>query len=160
MELAIAAFYDRPAELGRSYRILRSFRPLMFQTVEHLALSPVVGDVIPHSILLHFLFARAPAELKSPHQVFIIIIIIIIDIRIDSQIMIYGRFGPTFYDVVESLVEKPLFGGRFYSLAQVIVVTVQLGMGRQVSRDIFLSEKLETFHLKTPKSQNFHKFPP
>ena len=69
MELAITAFYDRPAELGRSYRILRSFRPLMFQTVEHLALSPAVGDVIPHSVVLHFLFARAPPELKSPHHV-------------------------------------------------------------------------------------------
>jgi len=68
MELAITAFYDRPAELGRSYRILRSFRPLMFQTAEHLAQSPAVGDVIPHSVVLHFLFARAPPDLKSPHH--------------------------------------------------------------------------------------------
>jgi hypothetical protein len=35
MELAISSFYDRPTELGRSYRVLRSFRPLLFQTVEH-----------------------------------------------------------------------------------------------------------------------------
>jgi hypothetical protein len=69
MELAISSFYDRPTELGRSYRVLRSFRPLLFQTVEHLAQSPTVGDVIPYSLVLHFLFARAPAELKSPHQV-------------------------------------------------------------------------------------------
>ncbi|XP_057373546.1 conserved oligomeric Golgi complex subunit 5-like [Daphnia carinata] len=68
MELAISSFYDRPTELGRSYRVLRSFRPLLFQTVEHLAQSPAVGDVIPYSLVLHFLFARAPAELKSPHQ--------------------------------------------------------------------------------------------
>ncbi|XP_046439744.1 conserved oligomeric Golgi complex subunit 5-like [Daphnia pulex] len=68
MELAISSFYDRPTELGRSYRVLRSFRPLLFQTVEHLAQSPTVGDVIPYSLVLHFLFARAPAELKSPHQ--------------------------------------------------------------------------------------------
>jgi hypothetical protein len=69
MELAISSFYDRPTELGRSYRVLRSFRPLLFQTVEHLAQSTTVGDVIPYSLVLHFLFARAPAELKSPHQV-------------------------------------------------------------------------------------------
>ncbi|EFX63972.1 hypothetical protein DAPPUDRAFT_334740 [Daphnia pulex] len=68
MELAISSFYDRPTELGRFYRVLRSFRPLLFQTVEHLAQSPTVGDVIPYSLVLHFLFARAPAELKSPHQ--------------------------------------------------------------------------------------------
>nr|CAH0110057.1 unnamed protein product [Daphnia galeata] len=68
MELAISSFYDRPTELGRSYRVLRSFRPLLFQTVEHLAQSPAVGDVIPYSLVLHFLFARAPTELKSPHQ--------------------------------------------------------------------------------------------
>ena len=69
MELAIAAFYDRPTELGRSYRILRSFRPLLFQTMDHLAQSAALGDVIPYSLVLHFLFARAPTELKSPHQV-------------------------------------------------------------------------------------------
>ena len=69
MELAIASFYDRPTELGRSYRVLRSFRPLLFQTVDHLAQSAAVGDVIPYSLVLHFLFARAPSELKSPHQV-------------------------------------------------------------------------------------------
>lgn len=69
MESVIASFYDRPSELGRSYRILRSFRPLLFQTVDHLAQSTTVGDVVPYSLVLHFLFARAPAELKSPHQV-------------------------------------------------------------------------------------------
>ena len=68
MELAIASFYDRPTELGRSYRVLRSFRPLLFQTMDHLAQSAALGDVIPYSLVLHFLFARAPAELKSPHQ--------------------------------------------------------------------------------------------
>ena len=73
MESAISCLYDRPTELGRSYRILRSFRPLLFQTTEHLAQSPAVGDIIPNSIVLHFLFAKAPAEFKSPHQVIYII---------------------------------------------------------------------------------------
>lgn len=44
-------------------------RPLLFQTSEHIASSQAVGDLIPYSTILHFLFSRAPAELKSPHQV-------------------------------------------------------------------------------------------
>lgn len=44
-------------------------RPLLFQTSEHVADSPAVGDVIPFSIIIQFLFTRAPAELKSPFQV-------------------------------------------------------------------------------------------
>ena len=44
-------------------------RPLLFQTNEHVASSPALGEIIPHSLALQFLFARAPPELKSPHQV-------------------------------------------------------------------------------------------
>lgn len=69
MEVAIASFYDSPSALGKSYRTLRSFRPLLFQSIEQLADASSLGDVIPYSLVLHFLFARAPAELKSPHQV-------------------------------------------------------------------------------------------
>ncbi|KAL0617853.1 retrotransposable element ORF2 protein [Plecturocebus cupreus] len=43
-------------------------RPLLFQTSEHVANSPALGDVIPFSIIIQFLFTRAPAELKSPFQ--------------------------------------------------------------------------------------------
>lgn len=45
------------------------FRPLLFQTSEHIASSQALGDLIPYSTILHFMFTRAPAELKSPHQV-------------------------------------------------------------------------------------------
>ncbi|XP_071540441.1 conserved oligomeric Golgi complex subunit 5 [Panulirus ornatus] len=68
MELAVSPLCSRPSELGRPYRIVRSFRPLLFQTVEHIIASPSIGDVIPYSSVLHFLFAKAPAELRSPHQ--------------------------------------------------------------------------------------------
>ncbi|KAG0722980.1 Conserved oligomeric Golgi complex subunit 5 [Chionoecetes opilio] len=68
MEMAISPLCSRPSELGRPYRVVRSFRPLLFLTVEHIANSPSVGDVIPFSTLLHFLFARAPQEMRSPHQ--------------------------------------------------------------------------------------------
>ncbi|KAK2535558.1 Cog5 [Columba livia] len=68
MELAVAPLCRRVSDLGKSYRQLRSFRPLLFQTSEHIASSPALGEVIPFSIILQFLFARAPPELKSPFQ--------------------------------------------------------------------------------------------
>ncbi|XP_016395009.1 conserved oligomeric Golgi complex subunit 5-like [Sinocyclocheilus rhinocerous] len=69
MELAVAPLCRRVSDLGKAYRLLRSFRPLLFQTSEHIASSQALGDLIPYSTILHFLFTRAPAELKSPHQV-------------------------------------------------------------------------------------------
>lgn len=93
MEMAVAPLCRRVSDLGKAYRMLRSFRcvcytshcdwpcplapsqrllcyrPLLFQTSDLIASSPAVGDPIPYSTLLHFLFTRAPAELKSPHQV-------------------------------------------------------------------------------------------
>lgn len=68
MELAISPLCSRPSELGRPYRVVRSFRPLLFQTADHIISSPSIGDVIPYSTILHFLFAKAPPELRSPHQ--------------------------------------------------------------------------------------------
>ncbi|KAM4614883.1 conserved oligomeric Golgi complex subunit 5 [Polymixia lowei] len=68
MELAVAPLCRRVSDLGKPYRMLRSFRPLLFQTSELIASGPAVGDLIPYSTLLHFLFTRAPSELKSPHQ--------------------------------------------------------------------------------------------
>uniref|UniRef100_A0A8C5R7Q9 Conserved oligomeric Golgi complex subunit 5 n=1 Tax=Leptobrachium leishanense TaxID=445787 RepID=A0A8C5R7Q9_9ANUR len=68
MELAVAPLCRRVADLGKSYRLLRSFRPLLFQTSEHIANSSSIGDIIPYSAILQFLFTRAPPELKSPYQ--------------------------------------------------------------------------------------------
>ncbi|XP_034145911.1 conserved oligomeric Golgi complex subunit 5 isoform X2 [Esox lucius] len=68
MELAVGPLCRRVSELGKPYRLLRSFRPLLFQNSELIASSPAVGDLIPYSTLLNFLFSRAPSELKSPHQ--------------------------------------------------------------------------------------------
>uniref|UniRef100_A0A668A6F0 Conserved oligomeric Golgi complex subunit 5 n=1 Tax=Myripristis murdjan TaxID=586833 RepID=A0A668A6F0_9TELE len=68
MEMAVAPLCRRVSDLGKPYRMLRSFRPLLFQTSELIVSSSAVGDLIPYSTLLHFLFTRAPSELKSPHQ--------------------------------------------------------------------------------------------
>ena len=69
MELAIAPLCRRLTDLGPSYRLLRSFRPLLFQTEEAICDSTSVGEVIPCSVALHFLFSRAPPEVRSPNQV-------------------------------------------------------------------------------------------
>ncbi|XP_021370975.1 conserved oligomeric Golgi complex subunit 5-like [Mizuhopecten yessoensis] len=68
MELAISPFCKRVSDIGKDYRLLRAFRPLLFQTPEHICKGPTLGDIIPYSTCLHFLFARgAPPELRSPH---------------------------------------------------------------------------------------------
>ncbi|XP_034019786.1 conserved oligomeric Golgi complex subunit 5 [Thalassophryne amazonica] len=68
MEMSVAPLCRRVSDLGKPYRMLRSFRPLLFQTSELIGCSPAVGDLIPYSTVLHFLFTRAPPELRSPHQ--------------------------------------------------------------------------------------------
>ena len=44
-------------------------RPLLFQTSEDIVCNPALGESLPHSVVLHHLFSRAPNELKSPHEV-------------------------------------------------------------------------------------------
>uniref|UniRef100_A0A8C5HP73 Conserved oligomeric Golgi complex subunit 5 n=1 Tax=Gouania willdenowi TaxID=441366 RepID=A0A8C5HP73_GOUWI len=68
MEMAVAPLCRRVSDLGKAYRMLRSFRPLLFQSSELITNSPAVGELIPYSTLLHFLFSRAPPDLKSPYQ--------------------------------------------------------------------------------------------
>ncbi|XP_037098459.1 conserved oligomeric Golgi complex subunit 5 isoform X1 [Syngnathus acus] len=79
MEMAVAPLCRRVSDLGKPYRVLRSFRPLLFQTSNLIVKSPAVGDLIPYSTVLHFLFARAPSELKSPYQK------ILVDVRLSPQ---------------------------------------------------------------------------
>lgn len=69
MEMAITPLCQRIGDLGKSYRMLRSFRPLLFQAPSHIAQSPALGEIIPYSTVMHLLFARAPRELRSPHEV-------------------------------------------------------------------------------------------
>ncbi|KAF0029524.1 hypothetical protein F2P81_018629 [Scophthalmus maximus] len=71
MEMAVGPLCRRVSDLGKPYRMLRSFRPLLFQTSELIAASPAVGDLIPYSILLHFLFNRAPSELRGALEAYV-----------------------------------------------------------------------------------------
>lgn len=68
VEMALAPLGQSLPDLGRPYKVLRALRPLLFQSPQHVAQSPVVGEVVPHSLVLHFLFAKAPPELRSPYE--------------------------------------------------------------------------------------------
>ena len=68
MESVITNLSSKTSDLGMEYRQLRAVKPLLFVTAEHMAKTSSLGDIIPHSLLLHFLFSRAPPDLKSPHE--------------------------------------------------------------------------------------------
>lgn len=69
IEAALSPLCHSIAEMGPSYRQLRSVRPLLFQTPEHIVTSPAIGDVIAHSTILHMLFSRASGQLQPPYKV-------------------------------------------------------------------------------------------
>ena len=69
MELALLPFCRRLTDLGKHYKILKAFRPLLVLNTDEFQNNSVVGDVVPYDVVLHHLFARAPADLRSPHQV-------------------------------------------------------------------------------------------
>lgn len=69
IEFAVGPLCHKVSDLGKSYKLLRSFRPLLFQTSEDIVGNPALGESLPHSVVLHHLFSRAPSELKSPHEV-------------------------------------------------------------------------------------------
>ena len=69
MEFALSPFCRRLTDLGKHYKILKAFRPLLVLNTDEFQNNSVVGDVVPYDVVLHHLFARAPADLRSPHQV-------------------------------------------------------------------------------------------
>lgn len=68
MELCLSPLCPQMSELGKPYRMLRAFRPTLFQTPEHIVHSSAVGDTLPYSTVMHMLFSRAPPEIRSPNQ--------------------------------------------------------------------------------------------
>ncbi|RWS25314.1 hypothetical protein B4U80_06173, partial [Leptotrombidium deliense] len=54
---------------AKYYRSLRAFKPLIFQDAEQVSKSPIVGTLIPLSIILQYLISSfAPPELRSVHE--------------------------------------------------------------------------------------------
>ncbi|KAK2722368.1 conserved oligomeric Golgi complex subunit 5-like [Artemia franciscana] len=68
MELALAPLGLRLSESGQSYKAVKAFKSMLFNTLEDLVQSPLIGEVVPYSVVLHFIFAQSPPVLKSPHQ--------------------------------------------------------------------------------------------
>ncbi len=69
LEMAIGPLCQRIGDLGKTYRILRSFKPLLFQNAEAISKSAAIGDLIPYSLVLQFLISCfAPNDIKSPHE--------------------------------------------------------------------------------------------
>uniref|UniRef100_A0A1B6CBT0 Conserved oligomeric Golgi complex subunit 5 n=1 Tax=Clastoptera arizonana TaxID=38151 RepID=A0A1B6CBT0_9HEMI len=68
IETAVSPLCKQLSELGRTYRLLRSFRPLIETSPEEVAECNLLGELIPHSLALMSLFNRAPPEIPSPHQ--------------------------------------------------------------------------------------------
>ncbi|XP_046688476.1 conserved oligomeric Golgi complex subunit 5-like [Homalodisca vitripennis] len=52
IEVALAPLCKQLSELGRVYRLLRSFRPLVEAEPQHLADCELLGDLVPHSLAL------------------------------------------------------------------------------------------------------------
>ncbi len=54
--------------VAQSTATLRAFREVLFMLPEDVVESAMLGRALPHSIALHFLYAKADAALKSPHD--------------------------------------------------------------------------------------------
>lgn len=70
LELALEPLVGKASSdmLGKSYGTLRAFRSLLFMQAEDVPESPLLGNALPFSTALHFLFTKSPPELKSPHD--------------------------------------------------------------------------------------------
>lgn len=68
IETAVSPLCKQLSLLGKTYRLLRSLRPLLLQPPEEIAQCPLLGDVIPYSYVLMILFSHASAEIVSPHE--------------------------------------------------------------------------------------------
>uniref|UniRef100_A0A8D8PPN2 Conserved oligomeric Golgi complex subunit 5 n=1 Tax=Cacopsylla melanoneura TaxID=428564 RepID=A0A8D8PPN2_9HEMI len=68
IETAVSPLCKQLSQLGKTYRLLRSLRPLLLQSPKEITQCPLLGDVIPHSYALMILFSHAPPEIVSPHE--------------------------------------------------------------------------------------------
>lgn len=68
LELALEPLSLADVKQTKDYQTLRAFRSMLFMQPEDIPNCPTLGDALPYSIALHFLFSKAPPELKSPHE--------------------------------------------------------------------------------------------
>ena len=68
LEKCVCTLGEQAGELGKAYRVLRAFKPLLFKHFNEIAKSPALGELIPHSLIIqHLISWFAPLELQLPH---------------------------------------------------------------------------------------------
>lgn len=68
LEQAILLLGVQPSDLGKSYRILRAFKPMLKQDLNEIAKSAVFGSIMPYSMAIHYLIAAFSNEIQLPHE--------------------------------------------------------------------------------------------
>ncbi|ESO02463.1 hypothetical protein HELRODRAFT_188714 [Helobdella robusta] len=68
IEVAVGPLCNKMADLGRSYRLVRTVRPMLFQAPETIVQSPSLGDSVPVSLVLNMLFSRGHPNLRPAYQ--------------------------------------------------------------------------------------------
>ena len=70
LELAILPISERMGDMGRSYKVLRAFKTLLFLTPEEVAKSETLGNPIPYHLILFYLISNfAPEDFRSPQKI-------------------------------------------------------------------------------------------
>ena len=82
-------------------------RPLLFQTSEDIVNNPSLGESLPYSVVLHYLFSRAPNELKYPHEVGtifrqLVVVVVVrpsvcLSVRPHVRLLVYLSVGVHFF---------------------------------------------------------------
>ena len=68
LEQAILLLGVKQSELGKSYRILRAFKNLLKQDLNEISKSPVIGSIMPYSLVIQYLIAAFSSEIQLPHE--------------------------------------------------------------------------------------------
>lgn len=68
LEQAILLLGVKPSDLGKSYRILRAFKPMLKQDLNELSKSAVIGTIMPYSMSIHYLISAFSNEIKLPFE--------------------------------------------------------------------------------------------
>ncbi|OTF76086.1 conserved oligomeric Golgi complex subunit 5-like protein, partial [Euroglyphus maynei] len=69
LEEIIIPICNRLGNVGRSFQILKAFKTLLPLSPEELCESTIIGDPIPHYLVIHFFISNYTAnELKSPYE--------------------------------------------------------------------------------------------
>ncbi|CAG2100633.1 unnamed protein product, partial [Medioppia subpectinata] len=156
LEMALTPLCNPIGRLGRQYRILRSFKPLLFQSAESIAKSGAVGDLIPYSLILEFLISNyAPNDIKSSHQY--------MNWSLTSSLCAMSKFLAT--DRCHNIIDRclQLFGGygylKDYPIQQLLRDTRvhRILEGTNEIMKVIIAKDLIDKHIESHINRNFTK---